>query len=158
MRHGFIRAIEVACALAALAALWFWLFRLDPSTRWVVAKVDVGNYVFVVLDLDHALALHVFEGEAGTLKWRGESRHDVLGFGYVRWSYAGTADTSHIWIVPYWFLILAPGLVAGRGLRRFAVKRRGRYRHKNGLCIACGYDLRGGSGNGRCPECGLPIT
>ncbi|MCH8822568.1 MAG: hypothetical protein IH984_03575 [Planctomycetes bacterium] len=31
-------------------------------------------------------------------------------------------------------------------------------RRKRGLCIKCGYDLRGNSGGDVCPECGITIT
>jgi hypothetical protein len=48
----------------------------------------------------------------------------------------------------YWLLELgAKGLMQMRDLIR-----RGR-RRRRGLCVSCGYDLRG-SMNGACPECG----
>lgn len=50
--------------------------------------------------------------------------------------------------LPIWLLntvFFSPLLILW--LRRF-------FRHKRGLCLACGYDLRGSPGE-RCPECGL---
>ena len=43
----------------------------------------------------------------------------------------------------------APLLVASRGL----LALRGLIRRKRGLCVACGYDLRGAE-HEACPECG----
>jgi len=55
--------------------------------------------------------------------------------------------------VPYWFLVLATGLLPGR---RAWVWWRGRRRVAKGHCPACGYDLR--ATPGRCPECGTAPT
>jgi hypothetical protein len=41
-----------------------------------------------------------------------------------------------------WLLWFDPGMIR-RGVRR-----------QRGLCVRCGYDLRGGSAGGACPECG----
>jgi rubrerythrin len=30
------------------------------------------------------------------------------------------------------------------------------YRIEHGLCVACGYDLHGGTDQRSCPECGVP--
>jgi hypothetical protein len=51
--------------------------------------------------------------------------------------------------VPHWFLAL---LFAIPGLWPIRVWRRTRQRGQSGLCVKCGYDLRGGSE--KCPECG----
>jgi hypothetical protein len=66
----------------------------------------------------------------------------------------GTIDRGIL--VPPWACIagicvaglLRPGVFA----RRIWLWRRLRYRIRHGLCLACGYDLRGL--DGRCPECG----
>jgi len=70
----------------------------------------------------------------------------------------GAATTVATWpyqglTVPDWLLTALLALPTIRSFRRAWVRRRRRLR---GLCIACGYDLRGASG--RCPECGRPVT
>jgi hypothetical protein len=61
-------------------------------------------------------------------------------------------DRSWMYSVPYWFLALiavsCPCFWTFTELRR----RRREYRHRNNLCVACGYDLR--ASTGQCPECG----
>jgi hypothetical protein len=57
-------------------------------------------------------------------------------------------------VIPMWFLMLVPGLIALSAindLRKLAIAPR---RSRAGLCPTCGYDLRGGDGKDRCPECG----
>jgi len=51
--------------------------------------------------------------------------------------------------IPDWLLTAVVALPTFRSLGRVWVRRR---RKARGLCVACGYDLRGGPG--RCPECG----
>jgi len=52
--------------------------------------------------------------------------------------------------VPQWVFVLAAAIPTWRGGRRLYLRRR---RARRGLCVDCGYDLRGTPG--RCPECGL---
>ena len=53
---------------------------------------------------------------------------------------------------PHWFVVLLTVLWP---MTAFRGKRQLSRRHKLGLCLACGYDLRASSD--RCPECGTPI-
>lgn len=53
---------------------------------------------------------------------------------------------------PCWFLLLLTGLPAALWLRALRRGRRRARRVRDGLCVGCGYDLRGSPG--RCPECG----
>ena len=57
----------------------------------------------------------------------------------------GFAINTAFYAVLLWMLWLSP----------FVVRRV--IRHKRGLCIKCGYDLRGTSG-GVCPECGMAVV
>jgi len=54
--------------------------------------------------------------------------------------------------VPHWFILLLSVLMFTRGFRR---NRLLRHRRRRGLCLTCGYDLRGSTE--RCPECGTMI-
>ena len=73
-----------------------------------------------------------------------------LGFGDTETQYASEWRSSYRYVsVPMWFIAIVtlvfPFVFTRKALR---TKRR----RKNGLCLSCGYDLRG-SGE-RCPECG----
>ena len=58
--------------------------------------------------------------------------------------------------VPPWFAVLAPGAVAVAPLLWLRRDARRRLRRSRGLCITCGYDLRGAA-HERCPECGAGV-
>ena len=72
-----------------------------------------------------------------------------FAFGKVDRSTPGDDDVSYIAMVPYWLLVLLTAIAPVRGLwllrRRFV-------RACRGLCLSCGYDLRGT--REQCPECG----
>jgi predicted RNA-binding Zn-ribbon protein involved in translation (DUF1610 family) len=73
-----------------------------------------------------------------------------LGFGGGPFSSPGTSHRVYTIWVPVWFLVLALALPGARWIvrRRVAVRR-----VREGLCVGCGYDLRGAA-HDRCPECG----
>lgn len=52
-------------------------------------------------------------------------------------------------LVPIALFAILPAIKVSRWIRRD-------YRREHGLCLRCGYDLRGSTG--RCPECGAEIT
>lgn len=69
----------------------------------------------------------------------------------------GAIDRDWQLVVPYWAIALAvliPGIIAW--FIHLRQKRLKIIRRMNGLCLACGYDLR--SSIDRCPECGVAIT
>ena len=64
----------------------------------------------------------------------------------------GPATTTPV-LVEWWQVQLASALVAaGAGSLAIRRGRRQRRRRRDGLCLACGYDLRASAE--RCPECG----
>lgn len=79
-----------------------------------------------------------------------------------RWEFAGLSlrsgrngrgDVTRALVLPMWLVTLAllpaPVIMTTRLLRT-------RRRRKRGLCLRCGYDLRGSKDSARCPECGAP--
>jgi hypothetical protein len=78
---------------------------------------------------------------------------DFLLFRFAKWSYLFEDDdglvSQHIIGTPAWFVTGVTSLPVLFALRRFL---RRRYRVRNALCVACGYDLRGTPD--QCPECG----
>jgi hypothetical protein len=70
---------------------------------------------------------------------------------------AGAIGTPRTWSIVLWPLALGLAL-GGLGLSTVPIASiiRRRYRRSRGLCIRCGYDLRGTPS--RCPECGAPST
>jgi len=65
---------------------------------------------------------------------------------------AGWAIRNWGLLVPYWFVVLFEGMLAMRVVKRAVRAHAARGRRTNGLCPACGYDLR--ATPERCPECG----
>lgn len=58
--------------------------------------------------------------------------------------------------VPMWFSVIAGLLAAGLFTLPLLLCVRAYVRRRRGLCVACGYDLRGTTGDA-CPECGQLI-
>ncbi len=54
------------------------------------------------------------------------------------------------WVYALLIILLEPIMLLGLP---FTILRS--RRHRNGLCLHCGYDLRGDDTTDRCPECGL---
>jgi len=81
------------------------------------------------------------------------------------WRFAGLAHIRHVytppspyaeywaWAIPHWALVMATAPIP---LWRVIHSRALRRRKREGLCAACGYDLR--ATPGRCPECGGVTT
>ncbi len=111
-------------------------------------------------DLPAAPGLH-----AGRVAWGDESEtgHLLNSFrstGSASWQFIGFSYTRgsapftfwRVVRIPIWFiltLLLILPILSGASLLRAHRRRRA------GLCLACGYDLRGSSE--RCPECGAAI-
>jgi hypothetical protein len=80
-------------------------------------------------------------------------------FGFPHYGYPVVEGYITEFSVPYWFIFATTSLLPlPLVCFRFAPimrRRRAHLRFENGLCIHCGYDLRGGSV--RCPECGRKV-
>lgn len=63
----------------------------------------------------------------------------------------GRLSTELVIEIPLWIPIIILGTLSGLLLVPSWRRRRGRRRRRRGLCVACGYDLRGSIAY--CPEC-----
>jgi hypothetical protein len=54
-----------------------------------------------------------------------------------------------VYAVPWWFIMFVTAIMPSIAFLRWRSSRR---RHRTGLCMHCGYDLR--ATPDRCPECG----
>ena len=80
----------------------------------------------------------------------------VFGFQSFAPPIMGKSLTRWIWI-NNWFLVALfsayPVILCLQDLQHLKLSRRLRYRRELGLCLNCGYDLRGNR-SGTCSECG----
>ena len=100
------------------------------------------------------------EGFSSTLTMRAQWQppaHRLLGFGWAYFEFdpkpllisESQLIRTYSLHVPYWFLLLASGILPAKSGWHWRQRRR---RMRNGLCLACGYDLR--STPDRCPSAG----
>jgi hypothetical protein len=162
-------AMSLALCVAA-AALWVGgpVTLGDYGNAWA-GEPGRGDDAQAVVAFGHAFA---FRSAGGTMRlhWNyvrrpedrlsigstwGDAEPNRAGFA---WNVAPTgqvAPNGKPWArqgtvaVPHWFVILAGAVLPGAWFHR---RRRAGYRSRRGLCLACGYDLRGSPD--RCPECG----
>ena len=73
----------------------------------------------------------------------------------INWWTSGTPSDTYTYVItPMWFWLGVSMICPLWGFHR---RRHGRGdRERRGLCVQCGYDLRGS--RERCPECGAPIA
>ena len=84
--------------------------------------------------------------------WTSDGWHygvNYMGRGWMPSIHFGQFGMRHVYM-PLWVPLLISGILPAYAL--LPVHRR-RKRKKLGLCLKCGYDLRGSKE--RCPECGL---
>jgi hypothetical protein len=161
----------LACAL--VAGLWV---RSRRTVDWIsVGDFRVFDRGLCIWSADGSTAISLtcpssdpmmtfrasFAFNAEQHKWRVERRT------YSQFELIGIADLSaskvpnqnsfrptsirETLLLPYWFVCAATGMAAITPAGMTALRRR--RRRRRGLCLACGYDLRG-TPSGACPECG----
>jgi hypothetical protein len=92
------------------------------------------------------------------LRSAGSSIADRLGFMPVwRGSARPHPHTERGAAVPTWFIAMLGAMAVLPGLLSLRRARRQRSRRAQGLCPACGYNLRGAE-HERCPECGVAVA
>ena len=81
----------------------------------------------------------------------GKERVDVKLLGFQFALLKAPCGSLMNFAMPYWFLT---GIAVVPPVGWAVLRRRRRRRERSGLCLRCGYDLRGSADSGRCPECG----
>ncbi len=127
--------------------------RQDGYTVWII---DEQRVIWTRVSIPE-LAMHYF---TANVPEKPEFRYSLLGTGFVRAPSYREPDgvysrTAYVVFLPSW---LATSLLGGYPVFVLVERRRlqsSKRRRKRGLCVACGYDLRGSPE--RCPECGTEI-
>ena len=150
IRSRIILLLMLAGGTGAVGcASLFWPMVVTLSSDVRCLRCGVAEGLFRV-DYDGHTRAITPNPNAGHWQRSDELAFSLTGFvfeSYLKPNYAWRYFKIH---VPFWIpaVLLAayPGLVSVRRWRR----------RKRGLCLKCGYDLRGSPGP-RCPECGEAI-
>jgi hypothetical protein len=105
-------------------------------------KVNAHAFRASATDLHDAI-----DTDSPSERWRFRIYRRYAGFGY--WQTVHMGEDVRALTIPHWTVALLAAVWTIIALRRRA-QRTGRHRH--GLCVRCGYDLR--ATPDRCPECG----
>lgn len=142
-----------------------------PVQEWMIVHglgAHVGSYGLLHLHFKDMILSFVgglIFGWLGRSRWLGSSLLFATGYLLVPliWEavivhfYGPPQVTVMRWsflsIIGWLFLAVFPFAIAGAWLGSNPCGRRRDARRAAGLCIRCGYDLRGNV-SGRCPECG----
>ena len=159
----FRSAVLVVLTLIALASLCgLVLFRNLYSVRIAEFERDDGRNVLVgLVHIDTHATKIVLQYWAEPINPASRGRVVYSRGRYVlahtppapAWGKSyGTIELSS----PLWPVLVVSGLYPGFELLIGVRRRRRRTRQRAGLCVKCGYDLRGSTL--RCPECAQPFT
>ena len=158
-----ILAILSLLPLAVLAGVWLYSYR-DGVQVWSTYRRERVSAASENKQGQGGVSITCSHGEFYCMSTVGPTRTGEIymlrqlqsRWGFTRAVSISTDDPSHVMTgihVPCWAVLPVTLIPAAWGaiiLRRPWVRRR---RKREGLCLACGYDLRA-SGE-RCPECGM---
>jgi hypothetical protein len=139
--------------------LWYRTTRFDPDHLLLRAKSDPGGVTIGLRWVELLVFdLRIRGSELALDEWNWDSASYPRNLAEMQWlnfrcgAYAVAGGHSIELTLPHWFIAVVTGLPAVMYLRRAIRSRRRERRRQAGLCIVCGYDLRGTPD--RCPECG----
>lgn len=157
-RRMFLASVFLSTLLAVAATLIS--VRSNAVSDQMMLPVEPGDtYSYGLVSKNDGVTIvrnpNVLEEPRG-FHWVAFEIPPPPGRRYERAGFDVRGDGDRLRIrLPYWVVMLAFSLLpAAYIVRVWARGRRSARRAAKGLCAACGYDLRGVGGPGRCPECG----
>ena len=168
MRRRLLNLLTVLSLSLCAAAAVFWvrsLFACDAvSYEASRDRTDNPQLVLYAATHRHGIGAGLHWDARGRVRprweWNRDGPRDYEAGGWPEGSvfnrlkftaseYRGGPHRIFAAAAPYWFLLLTASILPGA---RLASLWRHRHRARQGLCRACGYDLR--ATTDRCPECG----
>jgi hypothetical protein len=158
MRRHFLNFATAVSLVLCMATVVLWL-----GSYWWAGGVSVAGR-WAVSAGEGKLSLHYQSKGAPPdhprVAWNVEDL-DFSSIGllpvFVPLTHTSAATSIHYWqyLVPAWLPAAAFALPPALWLQRRRKRSAREQRRDKGLCVACGYDLRGSAA--LCPECGSPI-
>ena len=157
MKRWALHTTAIASLTLLLLAGWLWhqsyTYRLEHGFYWKNTIVGVCT---------ESGACHPFihtNGGQQHFSWLnysdtgpGDTYYDNYTWRYLDFGFGYIADIISL-SVPYWFIVLLTTVLPALSIRSFFQKT-----NLPSHCEQCGYDLRGSTGQGGCPECWQPFT
>lgn len=178
---GLKMLVTVALSLAASLAvvLWWDSYRFHSLPPDEQEEVDRGIALYIpqaglsrmfwydhnrqIISLRTSYGICILKHNAEITASTPATRrtHAWVGFAYKRWRWTvGTGIQPDYRVreihVPLWFVLLLLAAYPMMVLVYHSLRRSRRKRRKIGLCLECGYDLRGSKE--RCPKCGTEFA
>ena len=175
LTHNLSRAYTLLTTRRSLAALLGWtaagaatLLGVGLIALWGASvgatdfvTIPAGSTELQIGSADGVLMVGVFHTGGNQVRWgwrrnsvtlysvHPDSDNNVFGFAFAGNLHGWAVGVPHLVVVAFVMVVPAWWVLVVRSRREVE------YRRENGLCHACGYDVR--ESPQHCPECGQPV-